>query len=136
MVKREKKNVKIVYSCLTGKAVWVYIGPTDRPRMSYWRASQAEIERFRRWNEIVAERKAWIRKLLNSCMEKFPMMNALPEEKRRISRRLLTMAEEKLPFHSEFYKHVMEERRRRAEDRKIRQQMREWEKAKNNDYDK
>ena len=129
MVKREKRYVKIVYSCLTGKAVWVYIGPTEQPRMSYWRACQAELERFRRWNESLAVRKAWVRKLLDACMDKFPMMNDLPDDKRRIARRLLTMAEEKLPFRSEFYNHIMEERKRRAEDRKIRRQMREREKT-------
>ena len=125
MAKREKKYIKIVYSCLTGKAVWVYQGPTENPRMAYWRACQQEIERFKHWDEWVAERKAWVMNLLNACLAKQPMMSELPEEKRKAAKRLLAIANEPQPFQSDFYDHIMEMKRRREEDRKIRQQMRE-----------
>lgn len=128
MAKREKKHITIVYSCLTGVPVWVYFGPTEKPRMAYWRACKAEIELHRRWPEIVAERRDFIMGILNKCLQNQPMMSDLPPEKKKAAKRLLAMANEPQPFYSEFYDHIMEERRRKEEDRKIRQQMREREK--------
>lgn len=110
---KKRRHVTIVYSCLTGKAVWVNIGKSDNPRMTYWRACKAELERIRRWSETVAERKAWIKKFLNACMERLPMMSELPEEKRKAAKSLLAMAEVNMPCDMEFYNHIVEEARRR-----------------------
>ena len=129
MEKIRKYNVTILrHSCITGKLIWVYRGMSRHAgRDAYYRACKREIERVKHWPEYVAERKAQILKLLNDCLAKFPIDYVLTPEQKKAARTLMKIAEEEPECDMEFYNHVMEERRRREEDKRIRQQMRERE---------
>jgi len=136
-MKRIQKVQVIVRSCLTGVAVWVYRGASEEAaRIAYWRACQKELERVRQWPETVERRRAAIMRVLAEVTEGLPVTAEMPPGKRRFAKCLLAQAERKLPAGGEFYDHIMETRRRREEDRRIRQAMREREKERNTDYDK
>jgi hypothetical protein len=118
----------ICYSCLTGKAVWLYRGPSrGAANVAYWRACKKEIEYVRQWPRYVAERKAFYEGILNGCLASLPIDAELTPSQKAAAKVLRKLADEKLPCYMEFYNHIMEERRRREEDREIRRQMRERE---------
>lgn len=124
-------------SCLTGKAVWIYRGPSKQASWkAYWRACCREEERVRNWPQTAARRKENILRLLSDCMSGLPLTGELPPEKEAAARQLLAISKKGIPCRSEFYEHFMEERRRRAEDLEIHRQMREREKENNRGYDK
>ena len=127
MKKRPKVTI-IRYSCLTGKAVWVYRGPSKGAAcLAYWRACKAEIERVHHWSDIVVQRADGIRRLLTQCMADKPIDAELTAEQKEGARQLMAISKKPPVCDREFYDHIMEERRRRAEDREIRRQMRERE---------
>lgn len=115
MKHRKHTTLVIRYSCLTGKAVWIYQSPSD-PAMwqAYWRARKKEEERVRNWNKETAQRKANILRLLNDCTTSMSINGELPTDKRDAAMRLRRMADTPKPFYSEFYCHILEERRRKA----------------------
>lgn len=125
-----KHNVTIIrYSCLTGKAVWIYQGLSRHGgRQAYLMAWKKELERVKNWREHVMKRKATIMKILNDCMANQPITGELSPEKQAAARTLLKLAETEPECYRGFYDHIIEERRRRAEDAEIRRQMREREK--------
>lgn len=126
----------IVRSCLTGQVVWIYRGASKRSADStYCRACQCEVERVRHWSRIAARRKANILRLLSECMAGMAIDGVMTPEQKAAAKRLTSMAEDP-GCYREFYDHIMEERRRRARDKKIRQQMREREAVGNRNYDK
>ena len=131
----------IVKSCLTGKAVWIYQGPSKEAcRRAYGRACKRELEFVRHWEERVERRRAHLRKLLADCTASLPVTGEIPPEKRAAAKVLADMAEERQECYTGFYDHILEERRRREEDRRIRQAMRERDAMRaacgNNDYGK
>lgn len=138
MIHRKEYPVTVIRkSCLTGKAVWIYRGPShNAARIAYWRACKKEIERIRQWPERMARRKAEILAFLSELTANLPPVEEMPPEKRALARKLLAMADEQPDPGRAFYDHIMEERRRKEEDRRIRQAMREREKAQNSGYDK
>lgn len=116
----------IVRSCLTGKAVWIYQGPSKAAcRKAYWRACKREMERVARWNETVDERRASLQRLLAELTARLPPMGELPPEKKAAAKVIASMAAERPKCDTAFYDHIVETRRRREEDRLIRQRMRE-----------
>ena len=120
--------VEIRRSCITGKVVWVYRGRTKAAaHVAYWRACKAEIERVKQWPEIMARRRAWILKILNDAMANLPIDAELTPEQKQAAKELQAMAKKEPPCDREFYNHIMEERRRRKEDKEIRRKMRERE---------
>lgn len=120
--------VVIRKSCITGKAVWIYQGPSKKASWdAYWRACRREEERVRNWPQTAARRKENIMRLLNDCMADLPLTGELPPNQEAAARQLLSISKKGIPCRSDFYEHFTEERRRREEDRKIRQQMRERE---------
>ena len=118
----------IVRSCLTGAPVWVYQGASKNgARQAYWRACKAEIEFVSRLPEYCAQWKAGLERFISSCMEKYPIDAKLTPEQAAAAKKLRAMLKKGPDINLDFYNHVMEERRRRAEDHEIRRQMRERE---------
>lgn len=138
MFKNKIHNITIILkSCLTGKAVWIYRGPSKHAaRKAYWSACHKEMARMRQWADKAAQRKANIQRMLSELTAGMPATGELPPEKKTAARQLLAISEKALPTGSEFYNHIIEERRRRETDRQIRRQMRERENTPNRDYDK
>ena len=125
-MKRSSPVVVLRKSCITGKVIWVYIGPSKgAARAAYWRACQKEVERVRRWEEKMQRRKAVIRRILCDCTESLPIDAEMTPEQKNAARKLQALEKKSPECYTEFYEHVMEERRRRAEDRELRRKMRE-----------
>ena len=62
-------------------------------------------------------------------MANLPINAELTPDQKAAAKKLLKMADEMPPYDMEFYNHIVEERRRREEDKRIRQKMREREAA-------
>ena len=126
-----KGNVLVIRkSCLTGKVVWIYWGPTRKAaNVAYHRACKEELKRINHWKERADIRRRNILNILNECLADIPVTEALTPEQAEAARQLRNLSKEDIACHREFYEHIIEEQRRRAEDKKIRQQMREREKT-------
>jgi hypothetical protein len=131
MEKIRRYNVTMIRrSCITGKIVWVYRGMSKNAGwVAYHRVCKKELERVKHLPEMEAEYKAQILKLLNDCMANLPINAELTPDQKAAAKKLLKMADEMPPYDMEFYNHIVEERRRREEDKRIRQKMREREAA-------
>jgi len=128
--------IDIRYSCLTGRAVWIHTGPTGAAlRVAYCRACSQEVERINNWHETTDGRRSNVMRLLNDCLAGMSIMEDLPQEKKAAVRALLDIANNR-DCDRDFYDHVMEERRLREEDRKIRHQVRDENMIQNANYDK
>lgn len=121
----------VKYSCLVPDlAVWVYRGPSkEAARIAYWRACKKEIERVKRFGSMAAKRKAGLQRLLSDCMANLPLTGSLTPAQKAAAKVISTIAETPQTCYKAFYDHIIEERRRRERDKKIRQQMREREAA-------
>lgn len=126
-MKKSRLVTIIQRSCLTGQAVWIYQGPSKvAARLAYWRACKRELERVRRWSEILAQRRRNIQRLLSYDSSSSTVLDAgLSDEQLEAARQLLAIGKNETDGRSEFYNHIIEERRRRSEDREIRRKMRE-----------
>ena len=117
-------------SCLTGKAVWIYRGPSERSAgLAYWRACRQEMERMRRFSAVAARRFGNIARILSDCMAGLPVNAELTAWQKEAVRQLQAIQKKGIACHRDFYEHIMEERSRRAADREIRRRMREREKS-------
>ena len=126
MDKKKPKVTIIRRSCLTGIPVWVYRGPSENAaRQKYWRACKKEIERFRNWPELMRQRRAAIQRYLDTLLASIPITQQLTPEQKAAVRQIQAYAKDEPPRETEFYKHIMEERRRREEDHQIRIRMRQ-----------
>ena len=118
----------ILKSCLTGKVVWIYQGPSEgAARVAYWRACKKEIERVKNWSRTVAERRRAIGQMISDFTANIPLTAEMTDVQREALRKLQNIRKAPYPCDREFYNHIMELRRRRAEDSEIRRQMRERE---------
>ena len=138
---KKNKNVVIIRkSCLTGKPVWIYEGPSEgAARNAYWRACKKEISLVRNWGDHTERIRSSISHFLTELTSRFSLTDEMTPEQKEGARKLQKMMEEEDVCYREFYDHIMEERRRRMEDREIRRKMREraeQEKNQNRDYDK
>lgn len=61
--------------------------------------------------------------LLSECLAETPITSALTPLQIAASKQLRAISKEDIACHKEFYEHIIEERRRRNEDRSIRQDM-------------
>lgn len=122
MTKKRNYSIRqILKSCITGTAVWIYFGPSkEAARKAYWRACRHEAERVRQIGKMAARRKANILQMLNDCMAGLPITAELPPEKKAAARQLLAIAEEDTLSDRSFYNHILETRRRRNRERKLR----------------
>lgn len=128
-IRRRKMNKKVLIirkSCLTGKIVWIYSGVSRKAGyVAYHRACEAEIKRTRKYAETSEQRKRRILKMLNDCLAEIPITVPLTKEQTEAARELRSIAKEDIACHREFYEHIIEERRRRKEDKTIREKMKE-----------
>lgn len=119
--KKGHKVVVVRRSCLTGKVVWIYRGPSRHAaRSAYWRACQEEIRRVRSMPEAQARRRSNIMGLLDDCLSSVPFTESPDEGQESAARRLKEISMEDNDTDMEFYRHILEERRRRAELRAFR----------------
>ena len=130
---RNYNILKILQSCITGVAVWIYTGPSeDSARQAYHRARQHEASRIRHAARIVSRRKANVMKLLSDCMSALPLTGDLDRQRKQAARLLVSISEDGGPTaNRDFYNHFQEEKRRM---RKARSAFRKNES--NPDYDK
>lgn len=133
MAKRGHHTVTVIrYSCINGKAVWVYRGPSRRAAdVAYCRACKNEVEYMARWSNNAAVRRSNILQILNRLTASVPVTAAMSPEREAAARQLLALSKESTPFCRDFYDHVVEERRRRKEDSEIRKRMRQRDAARN-----
>ena len=89
-----------------------------------------ELERKKNWGETVARRRANIARMLSECTSELAIDAQLTPEQAEAARKLQSLCSKGTEFQSDFYDHIMEERRRREEDREIRRKMRERENKK------
>lgn len=102
-------------SCLTGKAVWIYQGPSRAAgHLAYWRAQRKEEQRIRHWAEHVKQRSANILRLLNNCMAQNLLECTLTKEQSEAARCLLALSKADAVCDMDFYEHFNEARRRRT----------------------
>jgi hypothetical protein len=135
--KRRRLVTVIRRSCITGTPIWVYQGPSHSAAMrAYQRACKREIERMKTWATAAERRMADVAALVSRFTASLPEGVPMTPEQAEAARRLRAIQKAVPECHREFYDHVIEERRRRAEDREIRRRMRERDKQRNRDYDK
>lgn len=129
MIHKNKKHITVIrYSCITGEPVWYYQGPSENSaRIAYWRACKHEIERIRNFPAYAKKKADAVRKLLSECLAEIPITAELTPKQKAAVKYLKSVADEGPSCHMAFYEHIMEERRRRAEDMEIRRKMRERE---------
>lgn len=118
-----RKRLFLRRSCITGKVVWAYRGFKKAERNAYYRACEAEIRRIRDWAKRMEIRKANILHILGDGKKE-----NLTDEQREAARKIQAISRKPIAPYTGFYDHVIEERRRRAEDKEIRRQMRERQK--------
>lgn len=116
-IRNSATKVFIRRSCITGKVVWIYIGPSEPSAVkAYCRARCSELKRFSKWAETVTYRMANVKRLLNDCMQHLPINAELTPQQQQAVRQLLSIAKQTLSGRSEFYEHIMEENRRKQQD--------------------
>ncbi len=124
-------------SCLTGKAVWIYRGPSkNAARIAYWRACKKEIDRVKHWGNVVAQQCSNAARFLADCMAEIPINAELTPEQAEAARKLQSIAKREKECYRDFYEHIMEERRRREEDKEYYRKLRERKLEENTRYDK
>lgn len=113
-------------SCITGNAVWIYQGSSkSSAQTAYWKACRAEIERVRNWASTAARRMANIERLLNDCLAEIPINAELTQRQQDAVRRLQAIERKNFACNRDFYEHILEERHRRKQNKKLRIKMRE-----------
>lgn len=81
-------------------------------RKAYSRACQKEIERMKNAAAETERKRRLVRVFLAGCTANLPMMGELTDEQRKAIRRIQHIAKTEYKFNTEFYDHIMEERRR------------------------
>lgn len=105
------KVTVIRYSCVTGQAVWLYVGQTKKAaRRHYYRVVQYERKRQRQWPKVQRQRSANITRLLDDCIAAMPIVGDLSREQREAIRTLRTMADNPPEFVSPLLEHDRERR--------------------------
>ena len=112
-------------SCLTGKIVWIYRGPSvAAAKKAYWRACERELKRVKNWSQTIQQRVADIEGFISVCMSSLSITDELTPTQANAARQLQAIRKRCPSCHMDFYDHIVEERRRRAVDREIRRKMR------------
>lgn len=123
--------VVIRKSCLTGRVVWVYKGKSKASSyVMYLLACRRELAREKNKASVDEQRRKNIMNVLNECVADLCFAGPLTPEQEAAAKELKRLAEEPVATCNEFRDHILEERRRREEDKEIRRQMKERDKAK------
>ena len=103
----------ILKSCLTGKAIWIYRGPTKHSAgKAYRRACYFEKKWSRRFLRAITKRKNNIQGFLGNLVASHPFTERLPQPTRRAARKIGNVSKKESRHQSEFYQHIKEERKR------------------------
>ena len=122
-------------SCLTGKAVWIYRGPSkNAARCLYYRVCKREMARIKHWSERVERRRSNIARFLSDCLAELPINAELTEQQTDAARQIQYLEKMELECHRDFYEHILEERRKRKKRKNACRPRRK--NCKNVDYDK
>lgn len=109
-------------SCLNGKIVWVWRGKSRHSaRTAYYRACKQEVERVRHWGETAAQRRRNLLRTLTECMADMALTDEMAPEQIAMANIVKRLSEEDFACHTEFYEHIMEERRRRKAAREAKE---------------
>lgn len=120
------KQIFFRRSCLTNKIVWICHAPTKgAARLAYWRACKRELERVKHWSNTVARRCANIARFRSDCTAEIPITAEFTPEQVSAARQLQSIEKHESEYHSDFYDHIIEERRQREETRELRRRTRE-----------
>lgn len=113
--KHQQRVIVIRKSRLTGRAIWIYEGPTRRAaHWAYWYARRKEVQRVNTWCDRALRRKANILRLLNKCLEHIPLDAVLTPEQNAAARTLRKISEEAYLPDMEFYNQVIAARKVQA----------------------
>lgn len=116
----------LLRSCVNDRVVWIYHGTTRQAvRLAYWKVCRKEIERMRNWPATAAARMEPLERLLAVCTASMSGVTDPTPAQKEALRTLRTLCRRPPECDTDFYDHIVEERRRRAEDREIRRRMRE-----------
>ena len=97
----------ICSSCLTGKAVWVYRGPTRAAAVAaYRRACRHEENRLRSWEDRSRRRERNINALLNDCAAALQILGPLTQQQQQGINQLHNIAVSKYNCDMEFINHI------------------------------
>lgn len=135
-MKKKRRDIVTVIrkSCITGKAVWIYQGPSSKAAsLAYWRACKKEIHRVRHlWGLMVSRRGRNIARLLAECTERIPLTAEMTPEQREAARELQQMEKRETTCYRDFYNHIVEESKRKNEaSRRWRENRLRWLKRNN-----
>lgn len=131
-MKKEKNNIYVRKSCLTGKVVHICFAPSrSAARQSYFRAKKAELKLVRQYDNNANKRRKRMLEMLNECLNEIPITEPLSKEIQEAAKRFRKLIDENLSFDREFINHITEETKRQNENKKIWKQMRERKKIQN-----
>lgn len=106
------KTKFILYSCITGKAVWIYPNMCrESIRKAYYRARKFEKERLSGWPQTMARRKGNILRFLSDLG--VSITANLSAERRDAVRKIAQVAEELPACYRDFYEHIKAENKNR-----------------------
>lgn len=115
--KQDSKVIIIKRSCLTGRIVWVYQGPSEvAARKAYWRACKKEVRRIRTWMKRMSRRKKLLMSIIthdDSSSSSSTILKKLNPEQRKAARKIMQLAKNEPQPDREFYNHIVEEAKRR-----------------------
>ena len=114
-LKKMSRTITIIRkSCLNGKAVWIYRGPSKAAaRIAYYRVCRREIDRIKHWSERMARRRSNIARFLSACMAQLPINAELTDQQNDAARQLHSIEKTDPECHRDFYEHILDERRRK-----------------------
>lgn len=108
-------------SCTTGRAVWIYNGPTpESMRVAYRHAKRMENSRVRWWRNRIMRRARHIRIFIGHLMDAFSYTGVMPNEQQRAIHQLQILADNPPPCDTGFYNHLRREQKRQKKDREER----------------
>lgn len=121
-MKRNSNITKIMYSCVTGRAVWIYRGASEEAmRLAYFRARRREELRLSEWSNRVRKHKQGLRRILEILQLNAPKTAVA----RKGIKQIQSLINTRMCYGRDFLDHIREEQRKRDFDRAIRKQMRE-----------
>ena len=122
-LRRNEKDIYVRRSCINGKVVWMARCKSRKAAdVSYCRAVKAELQRKSHLPRLDKQRRHNILAMLNEYLDYIPITQALTPEQVAASKYIRALSAEEIATHSEFYDHIIEEKRRRQEAQVIRQQ--------------
>ena len=118
-MKRKQRKYKVTVirrSCLTGVPVWLYRGPSlQAASQAYRKACRAELEYMRNLRQEADRRCRNIMNILTACTASMPLTAEMTAGQKEAARKLKAICSQLQPAASEFFEHIVEEKRRQDE---------------------